>query len=523
MNLFFALLFCVLFNHPSPSTSLENVVNQEDTVYIHKKKELEEAYRKKTPHLIALKHYELGNYYREALLYSEAIEQFYKGLETLPEQDPLRVDLLNSIASMYIAHKNFEKAKTYLERSVVISNKINYQKGLGVAESALGTCFEKKGDYLKALEHQQNSVLIFKALGNNHQIAIVQENIGSIYEDLNQFERALQFFQKSNAYFQEHKSKDQISVLNNLGDVFRKTGKYNEAIKFTTKAINLSKAFNDLDELESAYKDMSKIFVDTENFEKAYMYFLNYDEVKKEALSAKNLKQINTLQSVYEIREKEAQIKLLTKQNEITSANQNLLIGGIFALILISGVLYLNIQRKRRDKYRVQAYEQQLLKTQLDKKAIIEKKLNDEIHLKTASLSKYSLNMAQKNKLIADLSGTLTKIASRPKIEVHQKIKTLVKELNQNLNQSEEWDEFMNYFKEVNPNFFEQLNSIANQNLTTTEYRLAMLLHLKMSSKEIASILRITPDSVRVARYRLRKKLPIQSNIKLVQFLQEFK
>lgn len=523
MKIVSILLFYIALSYPLSSISYENEVFQGDSVYMLKKRQLERAYKNESPQTIALKHYELGEYYRTALLYSEAIEQYYESLRVVPERDSLRVDLTNTIASIYITHKNFDKAKDYLDESITVSKKINYLKGLGMAESALGTCFEKEGDYLKALEHQQKSVLIFKDLGNKHQMAIVNENIGSIYEDLNQFDKALLYFKKSDAYFQEHKSKDRISVLNNLGDIYRKTGSYQEAFEFTTKALNLAKVYKDLDEQESAYKDLSEIFVDTKDFEKAYMYFQKYDEIEKEVLSSKNLKQINTLQTVYETREKEAQIELLTKQNEITSANQNLLVGGTFAFILMSGVFYVNLQRKRRDKNRVQAYEQKLLKTELDKKAIIEKKLNDIIHLKTASLTKYSLNIAQKNKLIADLSSTLTNIASRPGMEVHQKIKMLAKDLNRELNQSEEWDEFMNYFKEINPSFFKQLNSIVNDNLTTTEYRLAMLLRLKMSSKEIASILRITPDSVRVARYRLRKKLPIESEIKLVQFLQELK
>ncbi|WP_157811716.1 helix-turn-helix transcriptional regulator [Tenacibaculum sp. SZ-18] len=46
-----------------------------------------------------------------------------------------------------------------------------------------------------------------------------------------------------------------------------------------------------------------------------------------------------------------------------------------------------------------------------------------------------------------------------------------------------------------------------------------MLLRLNLTSKEIAEILNVTPDSVRVARYRLRKKLPISPKEDLVNFM----
>lgn len=492
-----------------------------DTVYFIKKKQLEKAYDAQSPGLIAEKLFNLGEYYQEALLFSEAIEQYNEALRTTSKKDSLRVKLYNNIASIHLLHKNFREAKYYLQKAIQISKEINFMPGLGIAEGALGTCYEKEGDYLKALEHQKNSADIFDKLGDQLGKAMVNENIGSIYEDLEQFDRALYYFMKSNSFYKKFESENQISVLNNLGDIYRKTGKYQNAIVYTTNALNLAKEYKNLSEQESAYKDLSEIYVEIRDFEKAYRYLHRYDEIQNELQYSESLKQLYTLQAIYDTREKEAQIDLLTKQNQIKEANQNLLLGGTAALVILSGIFYFNLQRKRRDQNRVQQYEQELLKTQLDKKAIEEKKLNGEIHLKTASLTKYSLNIAQKNKLISDLAGTLNKIAGRPKMEAHQKIKSLARELETNLEQTEEWDEFMGYFKEIHPQFFEKLNALAKVKLTSTEFRLAMLLRLKMSSKEIASILRITPDSVRVARYRFRKKLPIKSEEKLAQFLQD--
>ena len=77
----------------------------------------------------------------------------------------------------------------------------------------------------------------------------------------------------------------------------------------------------------------------------------------------------------------------------------------------------------------------------------------------------------------------------------------------------------MSLFEDIHPSFTQKLNQAATQKLTATEMRLCMLLRLDLSSKEIASVLRITPDSVRVARYRLRKKLPLDSTDELVNFM----
>ena len=106
-------------------------------------------------------------------------------------------------------------------------------------------------------------------------------------------------------------------------------------------------------------------------------------------------------------------------------------------------------------------------------------------------------------------------------MDTSSKIKELVKEIDFNLKQEQEWDEFMTFFKEIHPEFIKKLSALSENSLSPAELRLGMLLRLNLSSKEIASILRVTPDSVRVARYRLRKKLPIDQKDELVNFMIE--
>ena len=55
--------------------------------------------------------------------------------------------------------------------------------------------------------------------------------------------------------------------------------------------------------------------------------------------------------------------------------------------------------------------------------------------------------------------------------------------------------------------------------LTEQERRLATLLRLGFSTKELASIMSITPKSVEVCRYRLRKRLNLKRDDNLIQFI----
>ena len=56
--------------------------------------------------------------------------------------------------------------------------------------------------------------------------------------------------------------------------------------------------------------------------------------------------------------------------------------------------------------------------------------------------------------------------------------------------------------------------------VTGNDLRLIALIKVNLSSKDIATLLGISPDSLRVSRYRLRKKLNLEQGESLTAFVQ---
>jgi DNA-binding response OmpR family regulator len=80
------------------------------------------------------------------------------------------------------------------------------------------------------------------------------------------------------------------------------------------------------------------------------------------------------------------------------------------------------------------------------------------------------------------------------------------------------WEEFETHFKSVHPLFMEKLiNNFPK--LSSGEIKLCALLRLNLNSKEIASILFQNPQSIDIARYRLRKKMELNREENLNSFL----
>jgi len=83
------------------------------------------------------------------------------------------------------------------------------------------------------------------------------------------------------------------------------------------------------------------------------------------------------------------------------------------------------------------------------------------------------------------------------------------------------WTQFENNFINIVPDFYKNLLH-KHPDLSPAEIKLAAMLRLNISSKEISFITHNSSDSIKVARSRLRKKLNIAEGISLVSYLHLF-
>ena len=91
---------------------------------------------------------------------------------------------------------------------------------------------------------------------------------------------------------------------------------------------------------------------------------------------------------------------------------------------------------------------------------------------------------------------------------------------NNHLKINEDLAYLQNNVDKVNHEFYHKLESRFGQ-LTTNERYLAGLLRLNLSNKDIAALRNISVGSAKMNRHRLKKKLGLDGEIGIVQFLQE--
>lgn len=137
---------------------------------------------------------------------------------------------------------------------------------------------------------------------------------------------------------------------------------------------------------------------------------------------------------------------------------------------------------------------------------------------KKRELAATTLKLIQINEQTANLLEQLKTIEKHIDLEGKRTLNQLVNSFDDNITNSLIWEEFELHFSQVHKSFYDSLADNFPK-LTAKERRLCALLRLNLSSKEIASITFQAPNSIDMARYRIRKKLNLNKDDNLNDFL----
>jgi len=162
----------------------------------------------------------------------------------------------------------------------------------------------------------------------------------------------------------------------------------------------------------------------------------------------------------------------------------------------------------------------------------LEKSLKDKIHrqddlgkelkFRQGEMVTMAMSIIHKNEFLNSLKNEIVKIKANIRDqEIRLGLNKLSLMITQDLSIDRDREKFQMHINEQNSNFIHQLTETF-PSMTDNEKRLASLLRLNLSSKEIASILNISPKSVEMNRYRLRKKLKVDPKVSLSDFIRNF-
>ena len=384
--------------------------------------------------------------YHKAVRYCEAALQKEHNLMFFP------ADYYNNAGLCYFNLKEYEKAELNFGKAIDDAKKRKEKIIEGIAIGNLGQTYWLKGQYQKALIYLYMDLKINEK--NLHTIPLNAANtrmyIAHCLLSLDSLEKAKQFLKPYSAH-------DPFWSLS-----------YNR-MRLTTLSLYYDKIKKYA--LASAYKDSLMILKDSIK--------VRTDKNKLMVFES----QLEAEKFLNEKKELEAKV-----QNE--EQKRNLSIVGL-VLVFATGLFWLNERRK------------QAAKLENQKRQLAEEKLEQA----NGQLEQYIANIKDKNALLEKITSQLqaaNQALSLPLEQAAQSIENLQKSV---ILTEENWVEFKALFEKVFPDFFSQL-SRQYDDLSPAEVRLLALQRLDLPGKDMANMLGISTDSIKKARYRLRKKYP---------------
>lgn len=151
---------------------------------------------------------------------------------------------------------------------------------------------------------------------------------------------------------------------------------------------------------------------------------------------------------------------------------------------------------------------------------LLKKQYEIELNAKSKELANTAMGMTKKNELLKDLKSELAYF----KQEVINKAKyeKMLKIIDKNLANTKDWEVFESNFNEIHDSFFKALVDKHPDQLTPKDLRLCAYLKMNLSTKEIAPLMGISMRGVEIHRYRLRKKLGLDTEQNLNEYLLTF-
>ena len=189
----------------------------------------------------------------------------------------------------------------------------------------------------------------------------------------------------------------------------------------------------------------------------------------------------------------------------------------IYAFLLVAVffmVYWLNQQKLKKHQLRL---EEKFEKEHTERLNRLEKqRLMNEIDLKRKELANTTMMAAKKNEVLMEIQGELSK--DKNKFSNQFRMKHIMNKINNAVKNKDEWKVFETNFNEVHEDFFKDILA-RYPKLTGKDLKLCSYLKMNLSSKEIAPLMGISVRGVEVHRYRLRKKMDLESDVNLTKFL----
>ncbi|GAA4279133.1 hypothetical protein GCM10022259_38580 [Aquimarina mytili] len=392
-----------------------------------------------------------------------------------------------------------------LEKAEQVAKKYKQTGQLLEIYSSLGSAYGAS-DTINSMRYYNKSIRLVDSIGTDYQKAAMYANYAAILRRFKDYKSSLSYLQKAIVLHKKNNNKIGLeSGLYALGIYYTDVGQPLKGITYLKQAIDLCVALKSEAVIPFRYLELSRSYEAIGNYKESYAAYLEYHKLLEKRNDVEEAKKLAKLETafVYEKEKVRDSIKFVSEKRELALINESETAKKqLYLILLITAIMgglvigYL-IRRIYKNKAIAVAEELEKNKQELEDftKQLIEKSNAQEALTRELEELKSEFGEKESIKNLQEL--TATKILTK-----------------------EDWYTFREKFTNVHPGFFNTLNRKGFE-LTQSEERLIAMEKLRLDTKQIASILAISEDSVMMNRYRLRKKINAPKGAPILEYLEK--
>ncbi len=447
--------------------------------------------------------------------YAESVEAYLLGVPLAGEAGDLDLEasLFMNIGRTKELLSEFDEATDYYQKAKERYTKLGDRFRMGQLYINLGVLEYKKQNLGMSIEYNGKALEIFDMLGDKKMTALSLQNLGFAYATTGQYQKALNHYDRSYAL------REQISdaygmgkILLNRARVFDSQGQGKKAIQSAEASLEQAQEINNKFLTRDASLFLYQQYKKQRAIEEALTCYILYANTKDSLSLLANQSRVAELTARYDFDKLRSENQLQLQEGEIKDLKirqRNQFILGMLVLLVLILVIFYNQRKGMRYRLELSKRDQEIFRN--------EKELaNKELEVQKERLVAYANEVLLKDNILAEAKMELSELR-KGGLKESERLSELIDGLNTSITEKD-WLSFKLYFEATYPQFFEKLRLRCHEP-STSDQRLAAMIKIGLSNKEIGSAFNISPDSVVRARHRLRQKLDFATPQEMEDFI----
>lgn len=444
--------------------------------------------------------------------YAKALEHHFEGVTLAKESGRISLEVSHLLNIGYIKEELGElaDAEKYLKQGLDLCEANNLDFRAGQIYINLAVIEYKKQNLGLSIEYNKKALVIFEKVDDKSQAAICLQNLGFAYALQGQVTEALSYYDRSEKLRREVGDQYGVgAVLLKKAQLVKGQWTASRVLNLTNESLTIAEAIGHKPLKRDIYAFLHTYYQERGEAVKALEYFKSYTQVKDSISIKTNQAKIAKLTADFEWEQLRNANKLQEQENQIQDLEirkSYQLIAGLLVGMVLLILLILSQRRQMKNKLILSNKDQLILKKEAEV-------LGNKLETEREKLDNFARELLAKNKVLEELREQLDTRSNEGEV-----IDQLIEKLNASITTDKDWTAFKLYFEAAYPDFFTKLEKHCSDT-TYSDQRLAALMKINLSNKEIGRILNISRDSVVRAKYRLRQKMEFKTTQQMEETL----